>query len=286
MFMYVYFVYVYVYCVTVCMSVCMYSVLCMCMCIVCVCLCVCIVYCVCVCVLCVYCVVCFVYCVYLCVCVCACVCVCVCVCVHVCVRVCVCMYGCICMYASHLTYDYQEQLRPVHAVVPNITVLTEVLLLSEGFLHSLILAKRMSHVWNMLKSQVSVIDQVISYMFLLLQSCTIIQSISNNTVTIKKIVKQAAHLLHQRLNACTAQLNIEEESLVQSIWSHFDGKLDQANKDQLINILKITFSCPLAVNTLSVDNGRTLKEAIEMELTDHHLQCLPLFVNKVCLLSW
>ena len=78
-----------------------------------------------------------------------------------------CMGGCIsvsvyvyiysvCMCVITLCYDNdQEQLRPVHAVVPNNTVLTEVLLLSEGFLHSVILAKKMSDLWNMLKSQVS-----------------------------------------------------------------------------------------------------------------------------------
>ena len=124
-------------------------------------------------------------------------------------------------------------------------------------------------------------------MILLLQSSTIIQNLCNNVVTIKKIVKQAAYLLHQRLNTCTAiQLNVEEESLVQSILSHFDGKLDETNKHQLTDMLKINFfSCPLTVHMLSVNDGRTLKEAIEMELTDHHLQFLPLFVNKVCLLS-
>ena len=74
---------------------------------------------------------------------------------------------------------------------------------------------------------------------------------------------------------------------MQSISSHFDGKLDQANKDQLTDMLKISFlSSPLTVHALSVNDERTLKEAIEMELTDHHLQCLPLFVNKVCLLPW
>lgn len=54
-------------------------------------------------------------------------------------------------------YNDQEQLRPVCAVVPDTTVVTDALLLSEGFQHSLILAKKMSHVWNMLKSQVRVI---------------------------------------------------------------------------------------------------------------------------------
>lgn len=105
----------------------------------------------------------------------------------------------------------------------------------------------------------------------------------NNVLTIKKIVKQAAHLLHQQLDTPgVSQLNIEEECLVQSIWHHFDGRLEQADKDRLINMLKTNFSCP----ALPANNDKTLKEAIEMELTDHHLQCLPVFVNKVCLLSW
>ena len=105
-------------------------------------------------------------------------------------------------------------------------------------------------------------------------------------LTIKKIVKQAAHLLHQQLDTPTVtQLNVEEESLVQSIWYHFDGRLEQADKDKLIDMLKANFSCPITIHTLPVNDNKTLKEAIEMELTDHHLQCLPLFVNKVCLLS-
>lgn len=169
------------------------------------------------------------------------------------------------------------------AVAPNTTVLTKVLLLSEGFLHSVILAKKISYLWNMLKSQVSTsIIIVMAYMSLLLQSSTIIQSACNNAVTIKKIVKQAAHLLRQQLNTCVVtQLNVEEESLVQSIWSHFDGKLEQADKDRLIDMLKINFSCPITAHVMSGNDERTLKEAIEMGLTDHHLQCLPLFVNKV-----
>lgn len=48
----------------------------------------------------------------------------------------------------------QEQLRPVHAVVPDTTVFVDVLLLSEGFLNSIVLAKKMSLLWDMLKSQV------------------------------------------------------------------------------------------------------------------------------------
>lgn len=41
-------------------------------------------------------------------------------------------------------------------VTPNTTIVVDVLLLSEGFLHSVILAKKMSHLWNMLNSRVSV----------------------------------------------------------------------------------------------------------------------------------
>ena len=91
-------------------------------------------------------------------------------------------------------------------------------------------------------------------------------------------------MLHQQLDTSSVtQLNVEEECLVQSIWCHFDGRLEQADKDRLIDMLKTNFSCPVAIHTaLSVNNDKTLKEAIEMELTDHHLQCLPLFVNKVC----
>lgn len=97
-------------------------------------------------------------------------------------------------------------------------------------------------------------------------------------------MKQASHLLHLQLNNCTVttQLYAEEESLVQSICSHFDGKLEQADKDQLIDMLKITFSPPITPHTLSSNDERTLKEGIESELIDHHLQCLPMFVNKVC----
>ena len=52
-------------------------------------------------------------------------------------------------------HDYiQEQLRPVRVIVPDTVVLADVLLLSEGFLHSIALAKKMSLLWNMLKSQV------------------------------------------------------------------------------------------------------------------------------------
>lgn len=106
-------------------------------------------------------------------------------------------------------------------------------------------------------------------------------------VTVKKIVKQAARLLHQQLNnGMTTQLNVEEQCLVQSIWSHFDCKLKQIDKDRLMDMLKINFSCPINAHTLLVYKDRTLKEAIEMKLTDHHLQCLPLFINKVCWLSW
>ena len=103
-------------------------------------------------------------------------------------------------------------------------------------------------------------------------------------LTVKKIVKQAAHLLHQQLDT-PPQLNLEEECLVRSIWCHFDGILEQADKDRLIDMLKINFSCPIDIHTTLPDD-KTLKEAIEMELADHHLQCLLMFVNKVCLLSW
>ena len=119
---------------------------------------------------------------------------------------------------------------------------------------------------------------------LLLQSSTIIQTASNNVCTIKKIVKQAACLLSQQLNTSTVtNLAVEEESLVHSIWCHLDCKLEQADKKRLIEMLKITFSCPITPHVLPANRDQALKEAIEMELTDHHLQCLPSFVNKVCL---
>jgi len=120
-----------------------------------------------------------------------------------------------------------------------------------------------------------------------LQSSSLIQNICANVFTIKKIIEQAACLLHQQSNICTdTQLDIEEMSLVQSIWSHFDGKLKQADKDRLIDMLQVHFSYPITAHTLPVNTEKALKEAVEMELTDRHLQCLPLFVNKVCSLSW
>ena len=124
---------------------------------------------------------------------------------------------------------------------------------------------------------------VILYIYtLLLQSSPIIQAACNNVLTIKKIVKQAAYLLHQQLDTP----GVEEECIVQSIWCHFDGRLEQSDKDRLVDMLKTNFSCPINIHTtLPANNDKTLKEAIEMELTDHHLQCLPMFVNKVCL-SW
>ena len=73
---------------------------------------------------------------------------CVCVCVCACVRACIC---------DDIVFDdHQEQLRPVCAVALSTPILTEVLLLSEGFLYSVILAKKISYLWNMLKSQVSI----------------------------------------------------------------------------------------------------------------------------------
>ena len=60
------------------------------------------------------------------------------------------------LYMSHdiIVIDDQEQLRPVCAVIPNTTVLADVLLLSEGFLYSVVLAKKMSLLWDMLKREV------------------------------------------------------------------------------------------------------------------------------------
>lgn len=109
----------------------------------------------------------------------------------------------------------------------------------------------------------------------------------SNVLTIKKIAKKAGQLLHHKMNtSAVTELNVEEETIVQSIWSYFGGKLEQVDKDRLIDMMKINFSCSINAHTLSASSERELKEAIEMELTDHRLQCLPLFVNKVCLLSW
>ena len=58
-----------------------------------------------------------------------------------------------CMHFILIVVD-QEQLRPVCAVIPDTTIIVDVLLLSEGFLHSVVLAKKMSLLWDMLKSQV------------------------------------------------------------------------------------------------------------------------------------
>ena len=182
--------------------------------------------------------------------------------------------------------DYiQEQLRPVRAIVPDTMVLVDILLLSEGFVHSVVLAKKVSQLWNMLRSRVRMLcDPDLINNTLLLQSSTIIQTACNNVCTIKKIVKQAARLLRQQLNTSTiTDLTVEEESLVHSIWCHLDCKLEQADKNRLIEMLKINFSCPITPHILPANNNQALKEAIEMELTDHHLQCLPSFVNKVCL---
>ena len=94
-------------------------------------------------------------------------------------------------------------------------------------------------------------------------------------------MKHAACLLQQqRKQDNDQQLPIEEECLLQAVWAHFDSRLMQPHQDKLNDILQAHY--PNTFPRLVVQDEKTLKEAIESEITARHLQCTPLFVNKVC----